>query len=386
MTSAGVAPTSAVYSISLFDRAAGRIAPGCSFNTGGIEYEFTRVLNDPSEMVLSVNVDTPGCSFDCECVPLARVHDIVAFRSDRPQEAAWCGPVLDVLEEPNIGLITITAKDRLWWLTGAPSSRGFGPGDFGTEDRNGEVSVVEVFAALLADAERYQPSGLVFPTSIPPDLSGVRVRPPTIAEGDSLWFYMQSYLGSLIDLTVVGQNLYWGSPEIPVTDGINLSAARNWIDGQGVSTDIDGEDTFTRVRVQGAAGIVAAYPTVEQDRGFGLRTGFISDSEITTQAEADAFARFVFERNSEPATFLISGDGSLNSATDLAVADLIPGRKHRIRGDAGCLRSDDRRRITAVVVSGNSSVDRGGFLLSETRVAVDFQPPGTEGDPQQVTA
>lgn len=386
MTSRGRTPTTATYRIEIVDRATGRKVPGCNFTTGGVEFEFSRVLNDAGQMRLIINRSVEGCDLTCECSPRARLHEVVAFRSDRDSEAAFVGPITNVLDEPDLGILTVTALDRFSWIFGSQTTRAFDVGSFGPTDRNGEVSPVNVFGGLLADAERYQATGLIGPSPLPRDLGAVQVEPPAIEQGESTWFYLQGYLGTQIDFTVAGQNLYWGAPEIPLTNGIDLRASTDWRSGGKPSAEESGEDTASQVKVAGSSGIVGTYPPEDVDRGWGRYTLFVNDTEITTQGEADAEAQRIWEANNQPALFLISGEGSLSESANLDLASLVPGRKHRITADAGCIRTEDIRRITAVVVSGRSTQAPGGYALVEERVAVDFQPPGTESNPSAVTA
>lgn len=364
--------TEGTYKVEIVDENGGTI---CDFSDRQIEGEFARsngfVVNGAS-----ITVDQESCA-DCEdCEPIERRHELKITRDDWT-EPAFIGPFLRQVDDPLQRTIRYVAQSRLYWWAGAPAVRGV----------NLSGPVVDVLRSIFLLADEYEESGLDFdftgrgaPT--PPN-NGVTIE-TSIAQDASVLEKVLSLAKSTFDGTVVGRDLYWGAPAVAIEAGPPLDTS-HWKDNPPI-TDRDGSDVGTRVIVAAAGGIVASFPATEVDLGFRKRTIFVSDSNLDDQAEADAFAEEIYNQNTEPTNFLVTGEGSLNETAPLSLHELIPGRLHKISAQGQCLTTEETLQLTNVIVQFGTEVVKGQRTIAERRVAVDFQRPGTQGSAERASA
>lgn len=367
--------TEASYVVQLQDRVTGDPVPGCSFDVG--EGQFSRLLDGISSAEFSI----PGGSCGCDCVPTSRSQELAFYRDDSPEEPAWIGPVVRVVDDEAAGTIRINAFDRLYWVEGAPASRDI-------IYKIIEIDIVEVFAELLRDAEIYEDPNLgwFYKSSfgqLPPD--GDLLVQSGVLKGESLWSAIAGYAKSALDFTVVGPHLYWGSPEVPIGDGPTLTSD-SWTTPPIIDRDFG---TVSRVQVSASNNIVAVCPEGDEEplaSGDGKRTLFLQDTLLNTLEEAKARACEVYAQNSRASDFIITGDGSLSPAFPHGLRGLVPGRNYRVEASGQCLESEeDLLQLFNVVVRIGSKADPSR-QLRELSVAADFRRPGTEGAAERQSA
>jgi hypothetical protein len=340
------------------------------------------VLDGISSAELTIPVN--GCN--CDCIPDGRQHELAFYRDDCPEEPAWIGPVVRIVDDDAAGTIRIAAYDRLYWVEGSPTSRAI------VHEVPNEVDIVEVFGELLADAELYEDPNIDWyykqvNGNLPP-LGDLLVE-AKLLEGESIWSAIAGYAKSALDFTMVGTQLYWGSPEIPIEDG-PLLTSNAWNNPPIIDRDFGA--VVTRVVVFGSNGVQASCPTKEEEErmvdldGSGKRTIFVTDTLLNTEAEAEARACEIYAQNSTASDFIITGDGSLSSAFPHGLKGLIPGRNYRVEADGQCLSTrEDLLQLFNVVVRIGSRA-RPNRTLTETGVAADFRRPGSDGSAERQSA
>lgn len=356
--------TEATYEVVVQVRGTGEEV--CSFDEG--EGNFGRALDQVSTAEWEFPIED-GCG--CDCPVIERQHELAFYRDDWP-EPAWIGPILRTVPGSGNSSLRINAVDRLYWSEGAPSSR-----DIVYQAPN-EIEIVDLMEELFAEADRYEVTDLYreFRGGLPP-AAGLLVE-SKLRQGESVWSQIVSKAKSVVDFTVVGPHLYWGSPEIPIEDGPTITSAH--FDVPPI-VDRDAGSVVTQVVVTAAGGVVGIYPPLgeETDLGLGKRTEFISDTNLNTEAEATARAFEIFEANKAPSVFVITGEGTLSPDFPLPLHELIPGRNFLVTADGPCLEpSDELLQLFNLVVEIRT--EAGPVKqLREYRVAGDFGDTGSQG-------
>lgn len=370
--------TEATYEIKVLDRYTGRPVPGCTFDQGDIEADFNRTLDGISGASLIQRISSADCVNgqlpECDCDIIERRHELAFFRSDRPSEPAWVGPITRRVDDPFQGTIRIVADDRLYWWEGAVALRNL------INQLPNEINGREIVLQLFELAEEYADpgAGLDFwyegvNGQLPPDFQ-VFVE-SKLKAGESVWGAIAGYAKSILDFTVVGPHLYWGVPEIPIKDGPKLTPDM-WAAPPVIDRDAGG--VATQVIVVGAGGVTGIYPAKDVDRGFGKRAIFVSDTNLNSQLEADTLAKAIYEQNETASDFIITGEGSLSANFPLSLHELIPGRIFPVCATGQCLETEDVLRLFNVVVQ-IGTVANPSRCLVEKAVKADFQRPGSEG-------
>lgn len=370
--------TRGTYRVEIRDKDTGEIVDGCDLKNQIVKGSFNRTLDGISEAELLVTLPQDNCksSGHCDCAVTERQHELAITRLDRPNEPAWVGPITRTVDDPFQGNIAYRAKDRLFWAEGAQALRAL------AHEAPNEVDIVQVFRELLDLIDAYQDTGLdsYFEGrfgQLPP--LGELLVEIGIEPGDSLYSSMLGLAKNSLDWTVVGPHLYWGSPTIPVKDGPTITPIHF---SSPPIIDRDANNTTSQVVVTGAGGIRGVFPEVDTDTGRGRRSLFVSDNTLNTQTEANALAQTIYEQNSQPNDFIITGDGSVSDSFPLPLHELIPGRLFPIRAEGQCLESDeDLVQLFNVVVEFESLGTP--LLIRETRVALDFRPVRAAGSAQR---
>lgn len=364
--------TEATYRVEVRNRLTGNIVSGCQLHD--TKASFTRTLDGISKA--DIEISTKGCSA-CDCLPVERRDELVFIRDDW-DEPAWVGPILRSVDDSALGTRRIVAEDRLWWWQGTAALRDI------AHLAPKEIDAVQAFAELISQAEQFQPSLLDYWFK-----SELRKLPPLaevdievdVAENESLWSVMAGIAKTLVDYTVVGPHLYWGSPEVPVSDGPCLTGDM-WVSPPAIDRDASG--VISQVQVIGAGGITGVYPPTPADSIFGKKTEFVSDTNLNSQSEVDAAAQEIYTQNSTPSDFVITGDGSMSPNFPLPLHELIPGRNFPIKIEGACLSTEDFLQLTNVVVE-LQSIAGPSRRWKETRVALDFARPGTAGSAERAS-
>lgn len=355
----------------------GRVIRGCRFNRG--VGSFNRVLDGVSAAELTV----PATDCDCSCVIDFRNTELAFYRDDC-EEPAWVGPIVRMVDDPTQGTIRFAAVDRLYWWEGAEAIRAI------SRLVPNEIDVVDYLWELIGQAEEFFPSliqyGFRNDNTLRPPPSELLIE-AELAVGESLFSQFLTLAKTVLDFTMVGPHLYWGSPEIAIEDGANLNGL-HWTKPPVIDRDLS--SIATQVRVTGSGGVVGLYPAENIDTGNGKRSLFINDTNLNTQAEVDARAFEVFEQNSTATNFIITGDGSLSELFPGdpngcgRLSGLIPGRNYLVSASAACLESgDELLQLFNVVVEIGDESNTG--RLVEKRVAGDFQRPGSEGSAERIS-
>jgi hypothetical protein len=373
--------TEATYTVVVQKRSTGAEVGGCRFTQGN--GGFTRVLDGISSG--EVTVPASGCS--CDCIPDGRNHELAFYRDDCPDEPAWVGPIVRIVDDAAAGTIRIQAYDRLYWVEGAPASRDI---LYGAPN---EIDIVELFAEFLEDAALYEDPNIDYwyrgsPGNLPP--LGDLLLESNVEQYGSIYSGMIGLAKSSLDFTMVGPHLYWGSPSVPIAKGPPLNSS-HWSTPPIIDRDFG--SVTSRVIVTAAGGVLGIYPPLSEreepsQRGDGNRTVFIADTNLNTQAEANSKARDVYLQNSGPTDFIITGDGSLSDKFPHDLKGLIPGRLYPVTADGQCLQADaDELQLFNVVVEiGDGSAESKNNNLFERRVAGDFAKPGSEGSAERQSA
>lgn len=366
--------TEAFYRVEVRNRATGRTVPGCVFEEG--EGDYSRTLDGISEATFST-VRSPGCD-ECDCVPVARRDELAIIRSDR-KEPAWVGPILRVVDDPETGLFEFKARDRLYWWEGAPAIADvITPGET-------EMPIVELIAEYIRQMEkssgveidhRFRSSGDGKPPASDASVTAF------IEVGDSIYSDFKNLSDTLFDFTVVGQNLYWGAPRVPITNGPALDGS-HWVNRPLI--DRDASEVVSQVIMVGTSDVIERFPPEPLDIGYGLRTTTVSDSNINTRSEALAAAEALYEANSRPTDFIVTGGGSLSPDFPLPMHELIPGRRFPVRISGSCLEASAELELFNLIVEFGS-VARPTRGLKELRVAADFSQPGALGGAERQSA
>jgi len=370
--------TEATYRIEVLHRVSGRRVAGCFFTSGNITANFNRVFNAKSTaslVLLNSNSGglCTGCTPNgCPCIPKKRKHELAFYRNDE-KDPVWIGPVTGTTVDGTNGALTIRAEDRTYWWEGAPAQRGI----------VGNYTIDELFRRYTDQAEEYQPSGLQrrdgAVTASPNDLN------VNVGAGDELYGEILSLAKTLMVFTVVGNQVYYGAPALPMKDGPAIKASRSLAGDGQITVDEDGTNILTRVNFIGANGVTSSYPPVEVDLGYGKRTSFEADTNVDDQDEADARSKAIFDQNTEPQTFLVTGGNSLSPSFPGTLKTLVPGRFFPVEADSGCaITPAERRRLNFVSVNIEAT-EANGWQLEEKRVAVDFSSPDTLGTAQAVS-
>lgn len=353
--------TEATYTVEIRDRYNG--ATICTFDEG--VGNFSRTLDGVSAAEFTVAADCGAC----DCPVQERRHELAFIRDDWP-EPAWIGPIVRTVDDDAQGTIRYNAWDRLYWWEGVPAAR-----DVINESPN-EIDVVTLVETLAAMNEAYQPTGLQrkFDSARVQDLSGLLVE-SRLKQGESVWSVLVGLAKSVLDFTAVGEQLYWGAPEIPIADGPQILPAHF------VSPPIldrDAESVVSQVVVIGAAGATGVWPPEGQDadQGLGKRTEFISDTNLNTVTEATDRARELYEINKQPTTFIITGEGSLSEDFPVPLHELIPGRNFLVTASGQCLESSEEKvQLFNLIVEVRTEANPVKQLV-EYRVAADFGVAG----------
>lgn len=362
--------TEASYRVEVRDRYTE--ATVCVFDEG--EGVFTRTLDGTTTAEWIVPADCGAC----DCPVTERRHELAFIRDDWP-EAAWVGPIVRTVDDAAQGTIRYNAVDRLYWWQGAAASR-----DIIYQAPN-ERDAVALFEEMAQVADEFADANLqrLFDGDRLPPAAGLLVE-SKVKAGESVWSAMVGLAKSVIDFTVVGPQLYWGSPEIPIEDGPAILPTHFTA---VPILDRDAESVVTQVVVVGAGGVRGVYPANSDvvDIGYGHRTEFISDTNLNNVAEASAAAREIFEQNSTPSTFIITGEGSLDSSFPVPLHELIPGRNFLVTATGQCLEaSEELVQLFNVIVEIRTEADPGK-RLREYRVAADFGKPGSSGAAERIS-
>lgn len=356
------------YLVDIITRTTG--AARCTFRGGSLDGKFTRVLDGTSEAELNLSTAN-GC---CPCIPVPRVDELRIRRIGENDGETWIGPVTRVVDDHERGLLTIYADDRSYWWQGAPVLKAVTMND---------TDPVAIGQVLLDAMTGYTDLGPAIPFGTPEGY-GITID-ADIKYGESAWDLWTNYAKSLLDFTVVGSRLIWGGREIPIEDGPALRQSVAWSAGNLV-VDRDATAVASRVRVQGAGGLLAWWPPEDTDNGYGRRTLFVADTNLNSEAEATEQARFIYEANKRPSDFLISGGGTLGVNAPVCMYDLIPGRKFPIAADDGCLATSEVQRLSKLVVEFGSGVGCDGrWAIVENKVAIDLQRAGSQGTATRVS-
>lgn len=371
--------TEATYRIEIRYRGTDRPVPNCGVKRGQrVDATFNRVLDGQSSAGLLINsasdvgMCSSNCGDGCPCIPIARKHKL-AFLRDDEIDPVWEGPITGVTGDGSTGGVSIRAVDNTYWWEGAPFQRGV----------VGNFTVDELFRRYTGQADEYQPSGLErrdqFVTVSPNDIEVDH------GAGEEINGEILSLAKNLLDYTVVGKRLYYGTPEIPLKDGPPILSSTS-LAGEGpITVDTDGSEVGTKFKFIGANGVTAEWPEVEVDRGYGLRTIWIADTNVDDPNEALARVKAVHDANIEPQQFLVTGGNTLSAAFPGTLRTLVPGRYFPVAADTGCVQTvAERRRLNLVNVNIQSTAENG-WSLKEKRVAVDFSPANSEGAAQAVS-
>lgn len=369
--------TEATYEVAVQDRSTGAVLGGCRFTEGTAS--FNRGLN----IISQAEITTPSRGCECECIPEDRSAELAFYRSDQPEEPVWVGPITRVVDDPAANTIRIAAFDRLYWAEGAPASRDI------VYSAPNEIDIVELFDQLMTEAVNYEDPvidryfGGKF-GALPP-LGGLLVE-SSLQQNESVWSVIAGLSKSALDFTMVGPHLYWGSPTIPIERGSPITSDA-WETPPIIDRDFG--SVGSRVIVTIGGGLKGIYPPLtetETATAGGKRTLFVADTSLNTQAEADAKAKDVYDQNSAPVDFVITGDGSLSSRFPGTVADLVPGRLYPVTAFGQCLQTDEDllQLFNVVVEIGSRSLP--GQRMTEARVAADFAKPGVESSAERVSA
>lgn len=364
----GFAPfTQATYRITIQDRETGRPVPGCSLTSG--EARFGRKYRGISQAAVTV----PQRTCSCDCIVDDGSQELAFYRSDSPAEPAWIGPVARLTDDPETGDLTIAAFDRLYWAEGAPASR---PIRFSTPN---EIDVVDLAELLLIDAERYEPTGLLRGfrgvTGQTPPKSGLKIE-QVLDTGESIWSVFDRLSRTSLAYSVVGRNLYWGSPRIPIDEGPRILST-HWRARPSIERNLS--RTATRVRVTGSNNVVGEWPPTTEDevpRGSGRRTLFFTNSQLNSQDEATTAAREIYFQNSGPSDFIVTGSNTLDESFPHGMEGLVPGRLYPVEARATCLETSELLELVNVSVRIEAQASPAQ-VWKEAGVAADFQEPGT---------
>jgi len=364
--------TEAFYQVEIRDRETERTR--CVFNEG--EGNFERRKDGISQAEFTANIDL-AC-MECECVPRPRLDELAIIRDDWP-EPAWVGPITRIVDDPDTKSLKFNAEDRLFWWNGASASSDY----IATVQ---EVDVVTLASELIRQSDKFSKKTLIdhrfqgSPKGLPPK-AGLAVT-AEILEGDSLWSQIDGLADSVLDYSMVGPHLYWGSPNIPISGGPRLTG-KHWKNRPLV--DRDASEVISQVRVTGQGGVVAVYPEKSTDIGYGHKTGYFADSNLNTVKEAADLAEKLYEANRRPTDFIVTGVGSLSSEFPLPLHELIPGRKFQVDLSGACLQASAELELFNLIVEFGS-VAAPSQRLKELRVAADFAQPGALGAAERQSA
>lgn len=359
--------TEAFYRVEVRDRVSKDVVPGCVFNSGF--GSFRRGLDLVSDAEFTTITD-PECS-TCDCEPVERKHELAIIRDDR-REPTWIGPITRIIDKGDDGELQIVAQDRLFWWEGVPAAQAV---DNPEED---EIDVT----LLIAEYIRQMSAGSSVdidsrfrgkPDGVPP-LSELEIA-SFIQVGDSIWEDFRALAETVFDFTMVGPHLYWGAPEINITKGRRLTND-HW--DQTPTIDRDASEVVSQVVVNGAQGIQAVFPDEPIDLGFGLKTGFFSDSDINSVVEARDRAETIYEANKRPTGFIVTGLTSLSPSFPASMHELIPGRMFPVTINGRCLSVSAELQLFNLAVEFGS-VAEPDQRIKELRVAADFSQPGALG-------
>lgn len=359
--------TEAFYTVEIRDRITGDVVPGCVFNAGYGSYR--RVLDRISDAEFST-VDDPECE-TCDCVPEERVHELAIVRDDR-KEPAFIGPITRIIDERGSGELQIQAQDRMFWWDGVAAAQPV------LNDEGQEIDVTLLIAEYIRQFNENSSAKLDTrfrgkSDGVPP-LSGVEIT-SFLEQGDSIYSDFRALSETVFDFTAVGPHVYWGAPEIPITKGPRLLNS-HWETPPRI--DRDASEVVSQVVVEGDDGIREVFPPEPVDIGYGLKTAYVSDSDINTSGEALDRAETVYEANKRPTAFIVTGLTSLSPSFPLPMHELIMGRKYPVTIEGRCLEVSTELQMFNLVVEFGS-VAEPEQRIKELRVAADFSQPGALG-------
>lgn len=359
--------TEAFYRVEVRDRITGDVVPGCVFDEG--VGSFRRGLDLISDAEFST-VTGPDCD-DCNCEPIERAHELAIIRDDR-REPTWVGPITRIIDKGDEGELRLIAQDRLFWWDGIQAAQAV------DNPQGSEIDVTLLISEYIrqlsaGSSGRIDSTFLGKPDGVPP-LSGLEIA-SFIQVGDSIYEDFRALAETVFDFTMAGPHLYWGAPEIPISRGPRLTNS-HWT--QTPTIDRDASEVVSQVVVTGEDGVRAVFPAEHTDIGFGIKTGFVSDSDINSTSEALDRAETIYEANKRPTGFIVTGLTSLSPSFPVSIHGLIPGRKFPVSIDGRCLSVEAELQLFNLVVEFGS-VSEPDQRIKELRVAADFSQIGALG-------
>jgi hypothetical protein len=359
----------ACYAITIKDRATG--GEVCDLSKAPLSISYSRSLRGFTSLSMTLINDDPEC---CDCLPIAWRHELVIERlgeDGQSEGIVWQGPVTRYVDDSVFGTFQIDASDRgIWW-----QRAGVLPFDIpvGTDH-------AEAFFTIANYANSLNPGGPIATTWTP---SGFILTQP-IAAGTPI----DTALGSLSGAEwTIAPELY-GPGLFAIDDGqsyLTLDTAIDWQDS-GAVIDSDFQYVATQVIVQAdlkngpdGARVEGIFPpTSEPHPDYGTHIQVVQAEQPLTQAEADAEAVRIFNRDKDGNRFLVTSGGSLSPTAPVTIWDLVPGRCFRVFSEGSCSGIAEIQRLHNVVVEILPRSTPDGVRLCETRVAIDLQPKGTD--------
>lgn len=387
----------ACYRIYIRNRTTKALIDGCDFLETAVSGTFGFSLINTTGFDIEIPVQ-PGC---CDCYPKKWRDEIVVERytADGKREGElWCGTVTQVVEDSIAGTLKIVTKDpSIWWGRNPVSARNVLE----------PIDEAELWRQLVGDSEAKNPSGVTLKPFRPTGVEftegvtrrstvttestttetradGSKIVTETTVTGSSSTDASSLILGGLESVfwTIHGCELYGPGPTtVDQSPYATLDVEKHWTVAGGVFDD-DGAFVTTQATVIGkdvrGDEIVGRYPATSVPHpDYGVHESEpVIDLTLSTQAQVDAAAREIYERDKDGSLFFVTSSSSLSKDAPVTPWDLVPGRLFWVVSRSTCNQVRVLRQLNNVKIEVGAKRTSLGRRTGELRVAVDFGPPG----------